>query len=105
MYAVVESGGTQFTVEEGSRIRVPRIEGSTGDKITLDKVLLISDGKEPQVGKPYLSDASVDAELVTQAKADKLLSFKYKKRTKSRRTLGHRQDYTELQITKINSPR
>lgn len=103
MYAVVESGGTQFTVEEGSRIRVPRIEGSAGDKVTLDKVLLISDGKEPQVGKPYLSKASVDAELVAQAKADKLLSFKYKKRTKSRRTLGHRQAYTELKITKINS--
>lgn len=104
MYAVIETGGTQFTVEEGTSVKVPRIDGTTGDKVTLDKVLLISDGNEPKVGSPYLENASVEAELVTQDKHDKVLIYKYKRRTKYRRTQGHRQDYTELKITKINSP-
>jgi len=104
MYAIVETGGTQFTVEEGAEVRVPKLVGNSGDKVTIDKVLLISDGKEPQVGKPYLENASVEAELVNQTKGDKVLIYKYKRRTKYRRTQGHRQDYTELKITKINSP-
>jgi large subunit ribosomal protein L21 len=104
MYAVIESGGTQFTVEEGAQIRIPRIEGSIGDKVSLDKVLLISTGEEPQVGTPYLENATVDAELVAQDKADKVTVYKFKRRTKYRRTKGHRQPFTELKITKINAP-
>lgn len=104
MYAVVEAGGSQYTVEEGSLIKVQKIEGASGDKITLDKVLLISDGEKAEVGKPYVASASVEAELVGQDKADKVMTFKYKRRTKYRRTIGHRQIYTELKITRINTP-
>jgi large subunit ribosomal protein L21 len=104
MYAVIESGGTQFTIEEGTQVRIPKIEGSVGDKITLDKVLLISDGDEPTVGSPYLENATVDAELTAQDKDDKVTVYKFKRRTKYRRTKGHRQPFTELRILKINAP-
>jgi large subunit ribosomal protein L21 len=104
MYAVVETGGCQFTIEEGSLIKVQKLEGASGDKVTLDKVLLISDGANAEVGKPYIDHASVEAELVTQGKSEKVMTFKFKRRTKSRRTIGHRQNYTELKITRINTP-
>lgn len=104
MYAVIETGGTQFTVEEGIQVKIPRIEGSVGDKITLEKVLLISDGEEPKVGTPYLENATVEAELTAQDKDDKVTVYKFKRRTKYRRTKGHRQPFTELKITKINAP-
>ncbi len=104
MYAVIETGGTQFTIEEGHQIKVPRIEGTVGDKITLDKVLIISDGDEPKIGVPFLENATVDAELTAQDKADKVTIYKYKRRTKYRRTKGHRQPFTELKILKINAP-
>ncbi len=104
MYAVVETGGTQVTVEEGTQLKVPHIDSKVGDKITLDKVLLISGGTEPIVGHPYLENASVEAELVSQGKDDKITVFKFKRRTKYRRTTGHRQKFTELKITRINSP-
>ncbi len=104
MYAVVEAGGSQYTVEEGSLIKVQKIDGASGDKVTLDKVLLISDGDTAEVGKPYVERASVEAELVAQDKSDKVMTFKFKRRTKYRRTIGHRQAYTELKITRINTP-
>ena len=104
MYAVIETGGTQFTVEEGGQIKVPKIEGSIGDKITLDKVLLISNGQEPKVGTPYLENATVDAELTAHDKDDKITVYKFKRRTKYRRTKGHRQPFSELKILKINAP-
>lgn len=104
MYAVIETGGTQFTVEVGHQVRVPQIDGSVGDKITLDKVLIISDGNDPKIGTPYLENASVDAELTAQDKAEKVTIYKYKRRTKYRRTKGHRQPFTELKILKINAP-
>jgi len=103
MYAVVETGGSQFTVEEGAQIRIPKIEGSAGDKVVMDKVLLISDGNDPVVGTPYIENATVEAELVEQGKAEKVTVFKKKRRTKYRRTRSHRQPFTELKITKINA--
>ena len=104
MYAVIETCGTQFTVEEGTQVRIPRIEGSVGDKITLEKVLLISNGKEPKVGAPYVENATVEAELTAQDRDEKVTVYKFKRRTKYRRTKGHRQLFTELKILKINAP-
>ncbi len=102
MYAVVEASGAQLTVEEGTLVRVPKLDGSIGDKVTLDKVLLISDG--PTIGSPYIANASVEAELTDQGLDEKVTIYKYKRRTKYRRTRGHRQHFTELKITKINTP-
>lgn len=102
MYAVVEAAGAQLTVEEGALVRVPKLDGAVGDKVTLDKVLLISDG--PTIGSPYIENASVEAELTDQGLDDKITIYKFKRRTKYRRTNGHRQHFTELKITKINTP-
>lgn len=104
MYAVIETGGTQFTVEEGSLLKIPQIPGSVGDKVTLDKVLLISNGAEPKVGTPYLENATVEAELTAQDKDKKIVVYKHKRRTGYQRTKGHRQPFTELKILKINAP-
>lgn len=105
MFAVIESGGQKYTVEEGVTLKVPRLTGAPGEKIKLDKVLLVSDGKSPLVGTPYLANATVDAELVTQGRDEKITIFKYKRRTKYRLTRGHRQQYSELKITKIHAPK
>jgi large subunit ribosomal protein L21 len=104
MYAVIETGGTQFTVEEGALVKVPRLDGAVGEKVTIDKVLLISGNNEPIIGNPYVENATVEAELSAQDKDEKVTIYKYKRRTKYRRTNGHRQFYSELKITKINSP-
>jgi len=104
MYAVIETGGTQFTVEEGTLVRIPQIPGTVGDKVTLEKVLLIADDAEPKVGTPYLENATVEAELTAQDKDKKIVIHKYKKRTGYHRTKGHRQPFTELKILKINAP-
>ncbi|MCK5127411.1 MAG: 50S ribosomal protein L21 [candidate division Zixibacteria bacterium] len=104
MYAVIETGGTQFRVEEGVQVKVPLMDGSAGDKVSIDKVLLISGDKESQIGKPYLDNANVEAELIGHGKDDKVIVYKFKRRTKYRRSNGHRQQFTELKITKINAP-
>lgn len=104
MYAVIETGGTQFRVEEGAQVKVPLLDGSAGDTVTIEKVLLVGTDTDPLIGKPYVDNASVEAQLVGHGKGDKVLIYKYKRRTKYRRTKGHRQQYTELKITKINVP-
>lgn len=104
MYAVIETGGTQFRVEEGAQVKVPLLKGSAGDSVTIDKVLLVGTDNDPLIGKPYIDNATVEAELVGHGKHEKVLIYKYKRRTKFRRTNGHRQQYTELKITKINIP-
>lgn len=104
MYAVFESGGFQFNAEEGSRLKVPKIDAKSGDVVALDKVLLIKDGDNSHIGNPYLESAKVEAEIIGDGREDKVLVFKKKRRTKYRKTHGHRQDYTEIEIKKIIPP-
>lgn len=103
MYAIVESGGFQFSVKEGEKIRIPKLEAKPKDKITFDKVLLIG-GEKPKIGAPYVGDALVEGEVLSQAKAEKITVFKFKRRVKYRRKKGHRQEYTEVKINKIHAP-
>ncbi len=102
MYAIVETGGAQHKVSEGDVIRVERLAGETGDELTLDKVLLVRKGDDTLVGSPYVENASVIAETVENGLADKILVYKKKRRTKYRRLNGHRQQFTEVKIKKIN---
>ena len=102
MYAVVETGGKQYRVETGQTVRVEKLEGELGSKVTLDKVLMVS-GDEPNVGNPYVDGAKVEAEIVEQHRTRKLMVFKYKRRKRYRRKSGHRQHYTALKITDISS--
>ncbi|MFH2054744.1 MAG: 50S ribosomal protein L21 [bacterium] len=104
MYAVVESGSLQFSVSEGDLIRIPKIAGEPGSAFDIDKVLLLAGEGAPLVGKPYVDGAKVETEVVGQGKADKVLVFKFKRRTKYRRLRGHRQPYTELKVSKIVVP-
>ena len=104
MYAVFESGGLQFNAEEGALVKVPHLDAKEGDKIDIDKVLLIRDGDNSHVGSPYLDSAKVQAEVVSEGRTDKVTVYKFKRRTKYRKTRGHRQQYTEIVIKKIVPP-
>lgn len=102
MRAIIESGGMQFPVEENAVIKIPKLAGEPGQKLALDKVLLVSGPDKFAVGKPYIKGAEVTAEIVGHGKADRVVVFKFKRRRKYRKTTGHRQDYTELKITGIS---
>ena len=104
MYAVCDISGFQFAVEEGSVVRVPRLKEEPGAQLSISEVLLVRDDETTRVGTPYVEGASVEAEVVGNGLGDKVLVYKFKRRTKYRRTRGHRQPYTELKITKINAP-
>lgn len=97
MFAVIKAGGKQYTVAEGDRIEINRMEGKAGDKITLSDVLAVGS----KIGAPLVSGASVTAEIVEHFRGDKVLVFKKKRRHNYRRKNGHRQDLTALKITGI----
>ena len=101
MYAVVESGGKQYRVEEGDTLKVEKLPGEVGQEIAFDNVLLFSDGENVKIGQPVLSDVAVSGHIVEQGKAAKIIVFKYKRRKRFRRKQGHRQQYTAIKIDKI----
>jgi large subunit ribosomal protein L21 len=101
MYAIIESGGKQHTIKQGDKIRVEKLEGNTGDDITIGTVLAINDGQQTMTGTPYVPGASVIGKVLAQKKADKVIVFKYKRRKDSKKKKGHRQFYTELLVEKI----
>jgi len=104
MYAVFETGGLQFNAEEGARLKIPFLNAKEGDKISLDKVLLVTDGENSHIGTPYLDSAKVEAEVISEGHTDKVTVYKFKRRTKYRKTRGHKQKYTEIMINKIVPP-
>ena len=97
-YAVIRTGGKQYRVAEGETIQVELLQGNPGDKINFDQVLMVS-GDAPQFGKPLVSGASVAGEIVRQLRGPKLIVFKFRKRKRSRKKAGHRQNYTAVKIT------
>ena len=100
MYAVVETGGKQYRVAVGDKLKVEKIAAEEGESINLGRVLMVSDGENVTVGSPDL-ETPVTATVVSQGKAGKIKVFKMKRRKNYRRTQGHRQDYTEIEITGI----
>jgi large subunit ribosomal protein L21 len=103
MYAVVATGGKQYRVNEGDRVKVEKITGDSGAKVVLDQVLMLGDGEKSKIGAPLLAGAKVEAEIVDQGRGKKIVVFKFKKRKKYRKKQGHRQSFTELRITKITA--
>ena len=103
VYAVVRSGARSYRVEEGATITVDRRAGDAGDAVILDQVLLFADGVRVRAGTPFVSDAIVTAQIVGHGRGPKIRVFKYKNKTRSRKTRGHRQDETTLRITKIEA--
>ena len=100
MYAIIETGGKQYRVEEGDELDVELLNDVEAN-FKFDKVLFVHDGQAPKIGKPYLSDCSVHAEIVGQTKGPKVIAFKYKRCKNYRRLVGHRQKYSRVKITKI----
>jgi large subunit ribosomal protein L21 len=101
MFAVVEIAGQQFKVAEADKIVVPRLESEIGAKVKFDKVLLLGDENQTQLGTPYLSGATIEAKILSHVKDDKIEIFKKKKRKGYKVHRGHRQQYTEIEITKV----
>ena len=102
MYAVIETGGKQYRVHPGDVVRLERLDGSPGDELTLDRVLMVSDEDDLKVGQPLVEGASVSGTIVEQHRAKKIIVYKYKRRKKYRRKQGHRQPYTAVKIQAIN---
>ncbi|MAM71684.1 MAG: 50S ribosomal protein L21 [Gammaproteobacteria bacterium] len=102
MYAVIESGGKQHRVEEGEVLRLEKLEASTGDSINFDKVLMIGEGAEVKVGKPYV-EGNVTAEVLNHGRGDKVSIVKFKRRKHHTKRMGHRQWFTEVKITDIST--
>lgn len=101
MYAVVESGGRQYKAIKGQAIQVERLPYEAGAQIELDRVLLIADGQEVQVGQPVVKGAKVKATVLGETKGPKIRIFKMHPRKRYRRRQGHRQAYTQLRIDEI----
>ena len=100
MYAVIETGGKQYRVTEGDVITVEKLDVNAGDTITFDKVIVMGDGTDLQIGTPYV-ESKVFGEVVENGKAKKVIIFKYKAKKDYRKKQGHRQPYTMVKITGI----
>ena len=102
-YAVIKTGGKQYFVQSGDVIQVERLPYDQGDSVKLTDVLLLSTDGDIKVGTPFVDGVSVDAQVEENARGKKIVVFKYKNKTRYRRKQGHRQEYTELKITKLGS--
>ena len=103
MYAVIATGGKQYKVTQGETLRVEKLEGEEGSTVKLDNVLMVADGDKVEVGSPTLDKASVTAKITAHGRGDKVEIIKFRRRKHSRRQMGHRQSYTEIEVTEINA--
>ncbi len=103
MFAVVKTGGKQYRVEEGNVIKVEKLAGEAGDKVTFEDILMAGEGAKVTVGSPFVTGAKVTAEILEQTRADKIIVFKKKRRQNYRRKKGHRQHQTVLRVTGISA--
>ena len=103
MYAIIRTGGKQYQVAPGERVRVEKLTGNVGDTVAIDQVLLVADGEKVTVGQPVVEGAKVTAKIVEQGKSKKVLVFKKKRRKDYKVMRGHRQLFTDLVIDAINS--
>ncbi len=103
MYAIIESCGRQYKVTEGDVVFFEKLEVEEGKKVTFENVVLVSDDKKVQVGAPYVKGITVEGKVISHGKGKKILVYKYKAKKNYRRTQGHRQPYTKVEITKIKT--
>lgn len=101
MYAVIETGGKQYRVQEGDVLFVEKLDANEGDTVDFDKVLLMSKDEDLVAGKPYVENAKVEAEVLEQGKAKKIIVYKYKAKKNYRKKQGHRQPFTKVKVGKI----
>ncbi len=101
MYAIIESCGKQYKVAQGDVVFFEKLDTEVGKKVTFKEVVLVSDDKKVEVGAPYVKGAKVEGKVVEHGKGKKILVYKYKAKKNYRRTQGHRQPYTKVEITKV----
>ncbi|MBA3014436.1 MAG: 50S ribosomal protein L21 [Proteobacteria bacterium] len=103
MYAIIRTGGKQYQVAPGERLRVEKLDGNIGDSIEISDVLMVVDGENIKIGQPVVDGAKVSARIVEQDKAKKIVVFKKKRRAGHRVKNGHRQPFTSLEIQEISA--
>ena len=101
MYAVIRSGGKQYRVEEGRSVKLDRLAGEPGETVELKDVLLLADGDDVSVGAPVVEGARVLGTIAEQGRSDKIIVFRYKAKTRSRKKTGHRQHFTRIVVEDI----
>ncbi|MFA5522154.1 MAG: 50S ribosomal protein L21 [Castellaniella sp.] len=103
MYAVIKTGGKQYRVAAGQKLKIEQIPADIGQEITLDQVLSVGEGEGVRIGTPLVDGASVTATVLAQGRHDKIKVFKMRRRKGYRRTQGHRQNYTEIRIDAVTA--
>ena len=103
MFAIVETGGKQFRVEEGRSLKVAKLDVQAGSEITLDKILLVGTVADVKIGQPFVDGAAVQCEVVEHGRDKKIIIFKKKRRKDYRKKQGHRQDFTTLKVKSIQA--
>lgn len=102
MYAVIKTGGKQYKVAAGEKIKVELLDAEVGAEVTIDQVLAVGNGGELKIGAPLVAGATVKATVVSHGKHDKVRIFKLRRRKHYKKSQGHRQNYTELEISAVN---
>jgi len=103
MYAVIQTGGKQYRVAEGTTLKIEKLELGAGDSVEFDKVLLVQSGDAVKVGQPFVQGSKVTATVVSQGRHKKIRIIKFRRRKHHMKQMGHRQYYTEVQITGISA--
>src|SRR3990167_3801100 len=102
MYAIIKTGGKQYRVTQGQRLKVETLDAEAGGTVNFDHVLMIGDGEQSQFGQPFVNGAKVMAEVIKHGRADKIRIIRFKRRKHQMKTQGHRQNYTEIKIKSVN---
>ncbi len=100
-FVVIETGGKQYKISAGEKIKVEKLDVAAGADFVFDKVLLRADGEKVEIGAPYVAGAKVEVKVLRQTRDSKKIVFKYHSKTRQRKKKGHRQNFTELEITKL----
>lgn len=103
MYAVIKTGGKQYRVASGTKLKIEQIPAEVGTEITLDQILMVGEGETVKIGTPFLTGASVKATVLAQGRHDKIRIFKMRRRKHYQKHQGHRQNYTEIRIDGISA--
>ncbi len=103
MYAVIQTGGKQYRVEEGTTLKIEKLELGSSDTVEFDKVLMVQSDSETKIGQPYIESGKVTAKVISQGRHKKVKIIKFKRRKHHMKQMGHRQYFTEIQITGISA--
>jgi len=102
MYAVIKTGGKQYRVSQGDTLRIEKLDAGEGESVEFEQILMVGAGEDVRVGTPFLKDSRVTARIKSHGRADKVEILKFKRRKHHLKRMGHRQGYTEVEITGIS---